>query len=392
MKNILLLSLKNLRRDALHSTAIVITFILISLLVIILGNIMFYMNENADDVVVKDVNEAGTSVRLFIKPQYESAPLMIMQSDVLSDVIAIFEKKDEKFSYSLKCLNLDAFFNANSISVRPYVAYGMLDEFTVIRGALLDKNHDNKNYIWLSSRLADDIDVGKNITINLNNNMLDFNVAGIVDSPNSYIDYRYFSVNILEGFSDTKYQKVSPIKSLKREIDAKTRSLKKIDEGYCIIVSSVSTYEYLSGINMFVTGICLALIALTILLALIGLSNAVKLKVNETKSSLGIMRALGMRDSGIMLYHLTMWLIYAIIAIFIAVIISSIILHFALADILLKFFMLLNWMPPRIIAGYNFLIPLLCFVILVTICALVAIIEGKKIAKHDISPLLRGDV
>ena len=86
------------------------------------------------------------------------------------------------------------------------------------------------------------------------------------------------------------------------------------------------------------------------------------------------------------------YLIYIIIGVTIASIVSAIILQLSLQNILQIFFGLLGYTNESFIIGFCWWLPLICIAVMVLVCLLVAAKETKRISKTEIATLLKEDV
>lgn len=389
MRNIFMLSLKKIREDISHSVVLICCIVLLCTIITVFGNISYYLEINIRDLVSEEINQKGIDIEIIgLNGKYldnKDISLTIEKTETMSPGF-VYDGMIESAKYAI---------DSKSVTVLPFFAYGMANPFELIKGDVLNEDADGSGFIWLSQDF-DYYDIGDKVTLKIDGKDNIFVVKGIVNEKRSYIDYRNFDMKNLYCIDTTVTEGVSVISTLKklsRDFE-KYYDIKPYTEqnNYSVVSDILSTYDYLNKYFLIVAGVCLFLIAITIALAFLGLVNAVKINNDKNRKFFGMLKSLGLKDNGIMFYNLSLWIFYILIGVAAAAIISSIILHFSLANVMAVIFELAGYAEGmQFIVGFAWWIPFVCICVMLIICLILAKIESKRLSKTEISQLLKGE-
>lgn len=388
MKNIFFLSIKKLKEDLPRSVVLICCIVLLSVMMIILGNICQYININFESLILDQVNENGMDLELKMlkKDSFEN-------KDLQNNINAI-ESIGKNFAYAAAYSydNIDA--DGKDIILSPYFAFGMLEELKIIEGESVSEEADAENYIWLSQTLKS-FATGDTFSLNVDGAKKDFIVKGIVQGESSYIDYRNLKIDQLYCRDISGCDDFSVVKKLNKLYKNFCKYYgfdpNSDDPDVSIYSSIVSLYESSEIFYSIAVILCVFLIAVTLALTTLGLSNAVKINTDKNRKFFGILKSQGLKDKGIMLYNLFLWIIYIALGVIAATVISSVILHFSLGYIISTFFGLLDYSGVAVITGFCWWLPFVCIIVMFGLCMLMAISESKRLAKIDVAEMLKGE-
>lgn len=388
MKNIFFLSIKKLKEDLPRSVVLICCIVLLSVMMIILGNICQYININFESLILDQVNENGMDLefRMLKKDCFEN-------KDLQNNINAI-ESIGKNFAYAAAYSydNIDA--DGKDIVLSPYFAFGMLEELKIIEGESVSEEADAENYIWLSETLKG-FATGDTFSLNVDGAKKDFIVKGIVQGESSYIDYRNLKIDQLYCRDISGCDDFSVVKKLNKLYKNFCKYYgfdpNSDDPDVSIYSSIVSLYESSEIFYSIAVILCVFLIAVTLALTTLGLSNAVKINTDKNRKFFGILKSQGLKDKGIMLYNLFLWIIYIALGVIAATVISSVILHFSLGYIISTFFGLLDYSGFAVITGFCWWLPFVCIIVMFGLCMLMAISESKRLAKIDVAEMLKGE-
>lgn len=388
MFNIIVLSLKKLKENLPRSIVLICCIVLLSTIILILGNLCQYMQTNIMQFTVDQINQNGLEFKIRIDPSYED--ILYIENDLINDTIQKTEKISENTLYDGTTYNM-AKIDQEKTYCSPYFTKGMLRPFTLIIGENLSEEAEGENYIWITKQLAHNYQCGDNIIINIDKNEYCMTVKGVVEGDSCYVDYSKLNLNNFSFVDNSHYNDFSIVKKiekLKNEIDKELGN----SSYFSTTCDILSNYHYLKTINKFCSGICILLIIITIALTILCLSNSVKINSDENQKFLGLLKCQGIKNSGIIYYHFFQWIFFTIIGVTVSSIISAIIMHFTLENILAKFFALIGYADKTIISGFAWWMPFISLAVMLGVCMLVAVIESKRLAKIEVTELLKGNV
>lgn len=386
MSSIFLLSLKKLKENINHSIVFVICIVLLCILIILLGNICIYMQFNIRCIVLEDVAENGLDIEIRVTKNTKK-----LSTEHIEYAIDRIEEISDEFVFSART-NSEVQLNGKIIDCKPYFSCGMYD-MQVLRTADTSKTNNGKDYIWLAESI-EGYEVGQQINVTIDGVEEKLTIKGIVVGDISYVDYVHMNIQSICGNNLSKDMDWSKVKELYATIDDISKNL-RIEDGYTeyIISSSIiGSYNYLNVLNIFCSGVCICLIAIVMALSVTGLINTVKINTNINQKFFAMLKTQGADNKAIMLYYFYQYLIYIIIGVTIASIVSAIILQLSLQNILQIFFGLLGYTNESFIIGFCWWLPLICIAVMVLVCLLVAAKETKRISKTEIATLLKEDV
>lgn len=384
MKGYFYLAFRKLKDNKVHSTVLILCVVLASLLILVLGNIGYYMGQNVENILtntgqVVDIY-IDSSVGMFgIEPWTNTGKLQA--------VIDKLEEYDSSFCYSSNdVVSLNT--AEKQINAKAYFVEGMDKSFEIV--IQTDTPIVGTEYIWMpESAICNIGDV-------LRFEEGDLTVVGKVKGEMAYIDKSKVPMWILSGVADTKIESMSTLRELEK-LDkqiAKMLGVKfnKEEERIWIGSSVLNNYYYIKPFNLMVNGICALLLLVSIALVVLCLVNSVKINSEKDTAFFGMLKSQGIDDNGIMWYSFFQYIFYILIGTMIASCISAIILHFGLGMIMNIIFNLIGAGSTEILAGYCWWMPLVSGLIMMAICMLVAKIESIKMSKQDIALLMKGEL
>lgn len=388
MKNIFFLSIKKLKENLPRSVVLICCIVLLSVMMIILGNICQYININFESIILEQVNENGIDLELKMLKEdgFENKDLQYHIDKI--------ESLSEKFAYAASYFYDKIEADGKDIVCSPYFACGMIEELEIIEGESILEEADAQNYIWLSETL-NGYAISDTVSLNVDGEKKDFIVKGIVKGGSSYIDYRNLKIDQLYCRDISGCDDFSVVKKLNKlyynlykyyGVDPKSDN-----SDVSIYSSIVSLYESSKIFYSIAVALCVFLIAITLALTTLGLINAVKINTDKNQQFFGILKSQGLKDNGIMLYNLFLWIFYIALGVIAATVISAIILHFSLRYILSTFFGLLDFSGINFITGFCWWLPFVCIIVMFGLCTLMAILESKRLAKKDVAEMLKGE-
>lgn len=371
---------KNIFHNFSRSILTLISITLLSIVIITLTNMCYYYDKNTKEMVLDYIKENGTEVEI----------KGLEENDILNhEDVEMFIKKtkalDVFYEYHFYVEHMSAYINSqeeNYIGIAPYYGgkerQGGNPEFVESRA--WTEEDISKNHIWLSNNKEQtkNININDTIRISINGRMHDFVVKGKVDDYYSYIDYKYFNIERLAVFDTVnKYEDLSIVKQIMK--------LKKMEtDNFEIYGFTIALHYEQQYYTWFVAGICIFLTLLCIFLSMGCILNALSISIMKNSQSIGIMKALGMKNKNIYQFILFQVGILIVIATVISTLISWIIAKFTLAtQIELVMSVLGEYKRESWILGFNFLIPLFNIIILAVSVVLGSIRMLKKFFKKE---------
>lgn len=359
--SILRLATKNLYHNFSRSILTLIAITLLSIAIITLCNMSFYYDKNLKAISLENLQQNGTEVSIQAKKEGD-----FLQKADIEKFMAETEKINVFYEYEIEEEAVFGRINVIEEDYIPLKAYLVEKQRyegnpTIAQGQIWRKEDKEKNHIWLSESIAETkgIQCGETITIGIGEENIQFVVKGTVESNENFIDKNFLKIKKL-----TVYDRVNKYHDL--SIVKKINEIRKIEN------QQVEIYGMTIGMNIehrlmagFVAGISIFLTVLCILLSMGSILNTMKISIMKNSQSIGILKALGMRNKNIYQYILFQVGILIIIATFISTLTSWIIAKFTLAQQLETVMQVVGeYDNVNIIVGYNFLLPLLNIAIL----------------------------
>lgn len=378
---------KKLKGEWSQSLVMVCCMILICIVILVLGNIGYYMYKNIQVFTLQNASEYGLefSVRLSGRPD----EFRYIDATHAEAVIKQMEDRYGKFRYSARFRFLDVELQGDVIQTEPYFARGMQQEFVLIQGDPLAMDADGQNSIWIGEQIS--AQVGDTITLTVEGKEQTFLVRGKVQGEKSYIDYRHFQIKTLTGIQDWSDRSFGQLMQFRRYVDRVSEQLQldtRYGDAMCVDTGSTAVYDFLHPLYL-VVGLVVALIGIATALAVGGMVYAVRLRAEADCRTFGILRALGLKRRGIVWYYLAMWSSFVLAAVIVACIVSAILLHVAMGSILQQFFVLAGYYSPDLLTGFYWVFPLACVGWMGILCGAIAVRESYRIARQDVTELLR---
>ncbi len=388
MKNIFYLSFKKLKEDLPRSVVLICCIVLLSIMIMIFGNICQYIQINFEDILLRQANEYGLDINIIALKDKN------LDNKDLETTIKDIEQLNENFSYSSDSCYDNIVINGRKCDVHAYFSYGMIEEFKIVKGEKLSVDADGKNYIWLSQDFKD-YTIEDILTLNINGTDKSFVVKGIVEGSLSYIDFRYTKIQSLKCIDMTQYKDFSVVKNLNKLYHSLEKyygiSSFSSNNNYLIQSSIISSYDSANTFYSVSVAVCVFLIVVTIALTILGLINSVKINTDKNQQFFAILRSIGFKEKDVLLYNMFLWIFYILLGVTIATIISAVVLHFSLGHILSTFFELINWVGLSYVTGFCWWIPFICIAVMFAICMIVAKKESNRLYKKEIAEMLKGD-
>jgi ABC-type lipoprotein release transport system permease subunit len=387
--SVIYLAAKNLYHNFSRSLLTLLSITLLSIIILTMCNLSYYYNLNNDTDLDNEIKENGIEVSLAVDCDNKGNCIIerLPQEDIVDFIektkeLNIFQEYSFYYRNSGNCYFEDT---GRCINFKPCLVEELMileGKPDVISGEYWTEEDFGQDYIWLSEEvsLAQNKMVGDAVTVNIYGTSCNFIVKGIVDE-NCYIDYKYLFLNSVTVIDDVNDYDISIIKTLK--------TLKKTEyENASVEGITLEIYNFSVFYKLFVIGICMFLTLLCILLSMGCILNTLKISIEDNDTTIGIMKALGMRNRSIFLYIISQIFIIVIIATILSTFISYLIAKFTLniqLGIILEMF---SYGASKII-GFNFLLPLLNIFILFVAVFLGSLKILKKYLKKDAITLIQ---
>lgn len=376
-----LLSLKKLRENINHSIVFTVCIVLLSILIIMLGNVCMYIQYNIRNIVSEEAIANGLDFELRVAENVER-----MSDDDVAYVVDKIEEISDGFAFYAQT-NSEVQINGKTIDSAPYFSYVATEYINAIHQAV-----DGCDYILLAQSI-DGYEIGQQIDVMINGIEERLTVIGIVEGNVSYVDYSKLDIQIIYGNYLSKDLDWNKIKKFEKTIDDITKQLSEDNnhKKYVLSSSIISSYKYLNVLNIFCAGVCIFLIATVMALSIVGLINTVTINTNTNQKFFANLEVQGAGNKAIISYFFYQYLIYIFTGVAIASLVSFIIIKFSLKKILLIFFGLLGYTSDSFIIGFCWWIPFLCAGLMILVCLGVAVKETGRILKTEIATLFKED-
>lgn len=372
--NTLRLAIKNVFDNFSRFIMTALAIILLSIIIITLSNVSYYYKKNLDKNLLQSINESGTEISFSVYSDKNSKKLDQLNGEDIEKFVAKATELNiiSECKLQLKSNKHMGFLDnsENSIYLDPYIPgvtmYG--GNPTFIKGENWDNINDDNFGIWISESESRDYGINLLDTINLTlyGNKHEFVVRGIVDTDKiSYINYKYFDISEITIYGyENQYDDLSIIKSL--------NNLKEIGFTDGSYISGFTLTEYSQTRHMFLItlGVFAFLILLCIIFSFGCINNTLKISVESNNRSIGILKALGMKNKNLYFYVFSQVEIIIIISTLAATLLSYIIAKFSLGFILDNIFQFWDITYYVIIKNFNFLLPLLNILIMTVVVVL----------------------
>ncbi|MFA6866893.1 MAG: FtsX-like permease family protein [Clostridia bacterium] len=358
--SIIKLASKNLYQNFSRSILTLISIILLSIVIMTLCNLSYYYKENGVKNILDYNKEYGIEVNLGIGYDNRgNAKIEKLDNAHITEFVEGTEKLNILYEYKFAW----KYLNLGSMNVVPYLGGATAFEGNppLISGEYWKSEDRGQNFIWIEKEISQsqNLKIDDIMTATMNDSDYEFIVKGIVDDDVNYIDYKYFDIKRISIYDKVnKYENLSI--SRKLEKFKETAHANTQIGGY-----TINCYHETKFMVLFIAGVCGFLTLLCILLSIGCILNTLKISIEDNNNSIGIMKALGMRNSKIYQYILAqvgiLIIIGTLIATFIAWLIAKLTLSKQLA-ILLEF---IGYnISNHIITGFYFLVSLFNILIL----------------------------
>lgn len=387
------LALRNLINNASHFVLSLLSIILLSVLVMTLGNFCWTLSENIKKNDINTINENGVYISIAVR-QKSPDPLSSADQYAFADLVeelglsGDFGSNSEEQKYSLYYgEDRDDFVN-----YKPYFGRFQPDrELELIKGEAWTRADEGKPHIWLSREIADKLGISSiDERVKLftrSSEEFEFIVKGIVGNGFNYLDISYSNLKAMNVTSKSlqikKYGEITALRqALNKFNKALANSASKVTE---TTVGASFMDSPADEIASVVYGICAALIAISIGVCLVSVLHTLETNIEKNNNSLGLMKALGTKNRDMKAYILTQIMILIVVGTVIAMLISCLISYVALAT---PMEILMGMIYTEILevsglTGFWFVLPILNIVLLGGVVALSSIPMLRRYMKVD---------
>ncbi len=372
IKDILVLSIKNLLSNPVSFIMMFIVVALLSIATMSVGNFCYYYNKNGQSELKDIIKNEGIEIT------YYKESNGIFSIFEIEDIINKNSNILKEYSFN----NINENIKINDILFFPYIEnISLIDGNPIVIDGKQWKNQ-NKNEIWINN----DISEAKGINIGdiLYLNDVQLNVAGIIKGNQNYMNYTYFNNHIGEfTIYDNHTMDFHEVAKFIKEFNKKNCFVTFYSMSIDMYNSFVKSFNIILIISIFLIFICIALSVSSVV-------NSYKINMEENNYFIGLLKALGLQNRSFMIFTMCQSFILSILSIFVATCISKILAFTTLSGQLNAVDGLtqtLGGVDYQI--GFFILLPVINLFVLMLVLYLCTIRQHKIFAKINVIDIMK---
>lgn len=395
--DVIRLAWRNLINNFTHFGLSLLSIVMLSILIMTACNFCWNCHINIDKNVVEDTNQEGACIEVnnpkeiynsFNNDGYDESYLLT--SEEISDFVNLADELNIDTYCKIRGVNIaeSAYIDNESIQICPYIGrFKPKKNFNIVDGEMWSKDDEGKDYIWLTEFKS--VVLGKSVGDTVEVNFVDkydsitktvtFTIKGITDDFYSYVDIKH-----CETRSITVYNPKPEFKTV-GEIAKIINIVKKSDNQHPNAVIDTNLEHSAYELGNFIYGLMAAIIALSLGVCLVCIVNTLKISIEKSNGTLGILKALGIKSREMKEYVLIQIGLLIVAATLIASVISCLISYFVLSgpSAILMTMIFSQLATPVSTTTFWFVLPIINIIVLGLAVGISAIPMLKKYTKQD---------
>lgn len=391
--DVIRLAWRNLINNFTHFGLSLLTIVMLSVLIMTACNFCWNCHINIDKNVVNETNQEGAYVAVknpkeiynsFNDEGYDDSYLLT--SEEISDFVDLADELNIDTYCQIRGINIaePAYVDNESIQICPYIGrFKPKKNFNIIDGEMWSKEDEGKDYIWLS------VVLGKSVGDTVEVNFVDkydtitktvaFTIKGITDDFYSYVDIKHCEVRSIAVYNPKPEYKTAG------EISKIVNIVKKSDNQHPNATFTTNLEHSAYELGEFIYGLMAAIIALSLGVCLVCIVNTLKISIEKSNGTLGVLKALGMKSREMKEYVLIQIGFLIVVATLIAVVISCLISYLALSgpSAILMTMIFSQLATPVSTTTFWFVLPIINIIVLGLAVGISAIPMLNKYTKRD---------
>lgn len=391
--DVIRLAWRNLINNFTHFGLSLLTIVMLSILIMTACNFCWNCHVNIDKNVVNETNQEGAYVAVrnpkeiynsFNGIGYDES--YFLTSEEISDFVNLADELNIDTYCSISGINIaeSAYIDNESIQLRPYIGrFKPKNEFELIEGEMWSKEDEGKDYIWLTELLGKS--VGDTVEVNFVDKYdsitktVAFTIKGITDDFYSYVDIKHYETRSIAVYNPKPEYKTAG------EISKIINIVKKSDNQHPNATFTTNLEHSAYELGEFIYGLMAAIIILSLGVCLVCIVNTLKISIEKSNGTLGVLKALGMKSREMKEYVLIQIGILIVVATLIAVVISCLISYLALSgpSAILMTMLFSQLATPVSTTTFWFVLPIINIIVLGLAVGISAIPMLNKYTKRD---------
>lgn len=395
--DVIRLAWRNLINNFTHFGLSLLSIVMLSVLIMTACNFCWNCHINIDKNVVEETNQEGACIEVnnpkeiynsFNNDGYDES--FLLTSEEISDFVNLADELNIDTYCKIRGVNIaeSAYIDNESIQICPYIGrFKPKKNFDIVDGEMWSKDDEGKDYIWLTEFKS--VVLGKSVGDTVEVNFVDkydsitktvtFTIKGITDDFYSYVDIKH-----CETRSITVYNPKPEFKTV-GEIAKIINIVKKSDNQHPNAVIDTNLEHSAYELGNFIYGLMAAIIALSLGVCLVCIVNTLKISIEKSNGTLGILKALGIKSREMKEYVLIQIGLLIVAATLIASVISCLISYFVLSgpSAILMTMIFSQLATPVSTTTFWFVLPIINIIVLGLAVGISAIPMLKKYTKQD---------
>lgn len=391
--DVIRLAWRNLINNFTHFGLSLLSIVMLSVLVMTACNFCWNCHVNIDKNVVNETNQEGAFVAVknpkktysgFNDDGYDESYLLT--SEEISDFVDLADELNIDTYCQIRGINIaePAYVDNESIQICPYIGrFKPKKNFNIIDGEMWSKEDEGKDYIWLTELLGKS--VGDTVEVNFVDKYdtitktVAFTIKGITDDFYSYVDIKHCEVRSIAVYNPKPEYKTAG------EISKIVNIVKKSDNKHPNATFTTNLEHSAYELGEFIYGLMAAIIALSLGVCLVCIVNTLKISIEKSNGTLGVLKALGMKSREMKEYVLIQIGFLIVVATLIAVVVSCLISYLALSgpSAILMTMIFSQLATPVSTTTFWFVLPIINIIVLGLAVGISAIPMLNKYTKRD---------
>lgn len=391
--DVIRLAWRNLINNFTHFGLSLLSIVMLSVLIMTACNFCWNCHINIDKNVVNETNQEGAYVAVknpkeiynsFNDEGYDDSYLLT--SEEISDFVDLADELNIDTYCQIRGINIaePAYVDNESIQICPYIGrFKPKKNFNIIDGEMWSKEDEGKDYIWLS------VVLGKSVGDTVEVNFVDkydtitktvaFTIKGITDDFYSYVDIKHYETRSIAVYNPKPEYKTAS------EISKIVNIVKKSDKQHPNATFSTNLDHNAYALANFIYGLMAAIIILSLGVCLVCIVNTLKISIEKSNGTLGVLKALGMKSREMKEYVLIQIGFLIVVATLIAIVISCLISYLALSgpSAILMTMIFSQLATPVSTTTFWFVLPIINIIVLGLAVGISAIPMLNKYTKRD---------